>query len=136
MTTMSPGLIEGRKRRDEAHHLLELKLQRTIRNARRRLLEIALRDGIATTDDVRTSLEIPHGLDWKFLGAVPRALSKHGLIRHAGYRESRIKENHARPIATWEIVERETALAWLAENPELVIADGDTLFPELGEAKR
>ena len=65
------GCDIGKSRKMAAHVLLEAHRGRTIRNARRVLLQHLLDYGTATIDDVRAVIELPDGVDPVCLGTVP-----------------------------------------------------------------
>lgn len=72
--------------------------------------------GTITIDDVRLALGDQPDRRPKWLGAVPSGLSKAGLIARAGYVPSACPCAHAHPVSAWHLVDREAAVAWLAES--------------------
>ena len=126
---------EGARRRDEKLSLLAQRRARFIRHGQRVLLTTATNAGRASADDVHAAMELPADLDARFLGCVPVALAHAGLVRSAGFIKSIRPQRHASYIQLWALADREAAVRWLAENPDLpdpAPNDGDTapsLFP-------
>lgn len=71
-----------------------------IETARELAQSIAAKNGSVTSDDIHEVLPIPGHIDPRIMGAVfkPRR-----LWHCAGYRASKRKINHGRPIAIWEL---------------------------------
>lgn len=115
---------ESRKRNALDNH--EANRERIILQARRRFLSHALQHGTVTTDDARTDLTIPKGVDPVCLGAVPGGLARQRIIRRVGFVNSKRPEAHARPVSVWELRDVGKAVAWLRANPE-------PLPPEIGQ---
>lgn len=90
-----------------------------VRRGQRSLLEHLLRADTATADDVRKGVNVPMSVDPKLFGAVPGPLAKAGIIECSGYRASKRTKAHARPVKVWKLRDREKALRWLAEHPDL-----------------
>lgn len=78
------------------------------------LVRLLLQRGTATIDDVRAVLGLPARCNARWLGAVAHGLRAAGLIRRAGFVETRRPEAHARPVSAWELVAVDAARAWLA----------------------
>jgi hypothetical protein len=112
-------------RKDAALDALDSVRARYIRIARRALLQRLLADGSAAVDDIRDSVEFPLHINPKFLGAVPGALVRAGVIARIGYRPSHRPEAHARPVSMWTLLDPGGAEAWLRDNPE-PIEPGET----------
>ena len=110
---------ESNSRKMSAFAALEARRDMLILQARRAFLRVLLLGAkIVTADDIRTDLDLPDETDARYLGAVPGPLARAGIIRRTGYRNSTRPEAHARPIATWELADREAALRWLANHPD------------------
>jgi hypothetical protein len=74
---------------------------------------------MATADDVADLVEPTSDLDPRYLGAVPGPLARAGIIRHVGYGRSCRPIRHASIISIWEIADRDAALVWLRDHPDL-----------------
>lgn len=109
----------GEQRKDAAHLLMSVHRERLIRCGQRLLLEILLSNGRATADDVRDRLEIPEGINPKFVGAIPGPLAKLCIIAPDGFEKSRRAIAHARPNRVWRLRDESKARHWLAAHPEL-----------------
>ncbi len=118
------GQVEGKRRKEAAHFLLEARREVYIRRARRALLARLLEVGIATADDVAERVgPVDEHIDRRFLGNIPGLLAVAGIIRRVGYTKSARPVRHASVIAIWELVDRAGALAWLARNPDFPDAE-------------
>lgn len=117
---MTPSLRSreqlGRRRKEEAHRLLEGRRDAYLRRARRALLEKLLADGRATADDVRDAVSLPKDLNPVCFGAVPGALAKAGIIERADFTNTRRPAAHARPVTVWALRDRAKAQQWLAAH--------------------
>jgi len=118
MKAQSRDRVEAERRKTDALALVEARREVFVRRGRRALLDALLRSGTATADDVRT-VELPPGLDPRFLGAVPGRLAYDGIIAPAGFVRSTRPEGHARWIQIWELSDRAAALQWLTDHPDL-----------------
>lgn len=107
---------EGERRKLDAHAILEARRRRYILYGRRALLEALLRQGTATADDVRETVEVPPGVDPVCLGAVPGTLARAGIIRRVGFTKTTRVIGHARPVTVWALIDRAAALVWLADH--------------------
>lgn len=128
MTTAAAAVrqdAEGERRRDAAHELLRERRAVWVRRAQRALLSAALAAGVATADDVAAVVDLPPDLDGRLLGAAPGALVRAGLLRLAEYTRSRRPERHASVLAVWGLADRDAALLWLADHPDLPDLDAD-----------
>lgn len=124
---MNHSISEGEYRRDAALALLEARRESVVRRAQRALLTVALQAGSVTADAVRELVELPPGVGPKCFGAAPRPLVRAGILRAAGFTRTARPLAHARPITVWEIADREAALKWLRENPDVDVPDsGDS----------
>jgi hypothetical protein len=95
-----------------------------IRRARRALLSRLLTAGTATADDVAELVgPTTDGIDPRYLGTVPGALARLGIIRPVSYTKSARPSRHASIVTVWELGDRAAALAWLAHNPDLPDAE-------------
>ena len=111
------GGLEGQRRKDVAHAVLEARRDRFIMPARRELFAVLLERGTASADDVRERLKLPADIGPVCLGAVPKPLALAGIIRRAGFVASTRPEAHARPVSVWELVDAHAARLWLADHP-------------------
>jgi hypothetical protein len=76
--------------------------------------------GTATADDVAEWIGTTRAcIDPRYLGAVPKTLARVGIIHRVGYERSCRPIRHASIISTWEIADRDAALAWLDSHPDL-----------------
>ena len=112
-------MTDGQNRKNDAHDLLEQYRSALILAGRRALLELLLRDEVATMDDVRDVVTVPAQVNPTVLGAVPNVLARAGIIEAVGYRQSRRPESHARPIRVWRLIDRAAAIDWLRTHPAL-----------------
>jgi hypothetical protein len=112
--------MEGERRRDAVHCLLEARREAYIRRARRALLHRLLEAGTATADDVAQRIgPAPEGIDRRFLGIVPGPLALARLICRIGFVPSARPSRHASILSVWTLADRAGVLAWLARNPDL-----------------
>jgi hypothetical protein len=128
------GLAEGERRRDAALQLLRDRRAVLVRRVQRALLSHLLAYGPSTTDPVRDLVPIPGGTDPRLVGAAVRALAGLGLIRRDGLSPSTRPEAHGRHLPLWAVSDRDPALSWLADHPELPLpeaAAGDLVQPTL-----
>ena len=109
----------GEARRDRAHLLLAAQRSAVVRRAQRALLDLLLRGDSATADDVRDVVDVPPGISPVCLGAAPGVLARARLIGRRGYAPSRRPEAHARPVAVWELRDRDGAVRWLLQHPNI-----------------
>lgn len=111
----------GTEARDRALEELEARRRIYVTRGRRALLEALLSgcDGMTTADHYASAVDLPADIDPRCLGAVPRALVASGIIRSAGYVRSARPSRNASPIAVWQLVDRDAALRWLAEHPDM-----------------
>lgn len=116
---------EGERRRDAALDLLRDRRAALVRHGARLLASRLLDAGTATMDDIAPELETPPDLDRRLVGAIPSTLAKAGVAALAGYVRSTRPERHASVIAVWRLTDRDAALVWLADHPELPDADAD-----------
>jgi len=121
MTTRNrtDGAREGGQRKDAALLLLEVTRGAYIRKARRALLEVLLRQGKATIDDVRRIVELPGTINPKLFGPVVLGLARAGIIRGEGYQHTGRPIAHARPVTIWRLVDAAKARHWLKAYPPL-----------------
>jgi hypothetical protein len=114
-----PGqLADGQRRRFDVLATLRARNASRVRRAQCVMLTLLLERGRCTIDDVRDALG-PAGSDpARWLGSVPAELRRAGIIRRAGYAETRRAVAHARPVSVWELADRAAALHWLAGHPE------------------
>jgi len=113
------GLTQGERCKADALSLLETRREVYVRRGRRALLEVLLRSGNATADDVRELVELPPGIDPKLFGSVPGSLVKAGIIRQVGFAKTCRAVGHARPVAIWQLVDRQKAEHWLRAHPDM-----------------
>jgi hypothetical protein len=93
--------------------------QAVIRRAQRALLTVLIETGSATADDVRALVELPVGVGPKCFGAAPGRLARAKIIRPAGFTKTARPVGHARPVTVWELADRDRALRWLRDHPDL-----------------
>ena len=111
---------EGERRKADAHDRLAAPRDRLIRRARRALIIRLLDVGIATADDVADGIGPGDpDIDPRWLGTVPGPLATAGVIRRIDYAQSSRPSRHASVIGVWELADRDAALTWLAEHPEM-----------------
>jgi hypothetical protein len=116
--SLSQNCPTGEALKQVAIGLLEQHRAAAILAGRRTMLAKLLAGAeYATADDVRDSVSLPHGVDPKCFGAVPKALATAKIIAKSGYVETSRAEGHARPVARWRLIDRAAALAWLAAHP-------------------
>lgn len=112
------ALCEGERLRIDVLDALESRREVYVLRGRRALLDALLCSGTATADDVRDAVKLPPGINPKLFGAVPSALAKLGVIQQAGFVKTCRAVGHARPVAVWELADREAAVQWLADHPD------------------
>lgn len=84
--------------KQQALNLFEKTREDFLRHCRWTAHRIAERKGEITIDDVRLQVKLPDGIDGRVFGAVfDKDWEK------TGYVNSKQKENHGRPIATWRL---------------------------------
>lgn len=113
------GAAESERRKADALALLEARRECYVRRGRRALLEALLRSDTATADDVRDAVELPPGMDPRCLGSVPGRLAYDRIIRPNGFCRSTRPARHAGWLQVWVLADREAALRWLANHPDL-----------------
>ena len=109
----------GYDRKRRSLDLLKETRAAIIRRGQRFLVQRILANDVASIDDVRAVIDIPSGVNFKCLGAVPGTLARAGIIERVGYRTTDRPEAHARPISVWRLLDREAAERWLRDHPEL-----------------
>ena len=111
---------DGERRKADVLDLLESRREVYVRRGRRAMLQKMLDgDGSATADDVRAAVELPPGIDPRLLGSVPGRLAYDRIISPAGFVRSTRPERHVSFIQVWALANREAALQWLADHPDL-----------------
>ena len=110
---------EGEKRKADVLARLAERRESLVRRAQRALLTAVLELGAATADDVRDLVELPSGVDPKVFGAAPGPLVRAGIIYRDGFVPTCRPLAHARPLSVWKLADREAAICWLKEHPEL-----------------
>jgi hypothetical protein len=80
-----------------------------------RLLDV----GTVTADDVRAAVPLPPGLSPKLFRAVPGPLAEEGIIRGGDFVKTSRPEGHARPIQVWVLADRQAALDWFRDHPDI-----------------
>ena len=131
----SDKLADGERRKSDVLDSLAERRDVCVNQGRRALLLAMLSgDDRATADDVYPAVELPPGLDPRCLGAVPKALARHGIIRSVGFVRSARPQRHASPIQQWELADPTAAERWLRENPELPdpVGNGEGVGPSQG----
>jgi hypothetical protein len=113
------GAIEGERRKQDAFATLTANREAVIRRAQRALLTVLLETGSATADDVRELVELPPGINAKCFGAAPGPLARAKIIRADGFAKTCRPVGHARPVTVWALADRNKALRWLADHPDL-----------------
>lgn len=110
---------DGERRKLHALAVLAARRERYIRRGRRALLATLLDHGEATIDDARRVVQLPPGVNPVCFGGVPGELARAGIIRRTGFATTRRAVAHARPVMVWALIDRDAALAWLAEHPDM-----------------
>ena len=110
---------EGERRKLDAFAMLTANRETVIRRAQRALLTVLLETGTGTANDVREFVELPPGIGPKCFGAAPGPLARAGIIRADGFAKTCRPVGHARPVTVWALADRDKALRWLADHPEL-----------------
>jgi hypothetical protein len=113
------GTAEGERLKADSLALLEAWREVYVRRGRRAMLEVLLRLGTATADDVRSAIELPPGIDPRCLGSVPGVLAYAKIIRAAGFVRSARPERHASWLQVWALADRNKAMRWLADHLDL-----------------
>ena len=114
------GAVEGERLKAEKLTLLEARREVYVCRGRRALLRAMLDgDGTATADAVRDAVDLPGELDPRCLGSVPGRLAYDRIIRAVGFVRSTRPERHASWLQVWELIDRERALRWLADHPDV-----------------
>ena len=110
---------ESERLKADALTLLETRREAVIRRGQRALLDTLLCSGVATADDVRDLVELPPGIGPKCFGAVPPPLARAGIIRANGFSKTCRPTAHARPLTVWILADRDAAVRWLRNHPDL-----------------
>jgi hypothetical protein len=111
------GRKDGTLRKNAAHALLEARRRAALTIARRAFLEIALRDSVVDADAVHDAVNLPEGLDPRWLGAVPKPLANSRIVERAEMVKSARPERNGSYITRWALRDRASAEKWLRENP-------------------
>jgi len=119
MTTLTYTDTEGERRKLNAFAVLEAHRETLINRGRRALLRHLLDNDTATADDVRAAVILPAGVNPKAFGSVPGELADAGIIAADGFAKSRRPEAHARPVQIWRLIDRDAALTWLGDHPDM-----------------
>ena len=114
MTVLFPDGADGAALRDAALNLLRVRRAGLIRECTAAALRIALEAGELCADDVRDIVAIPSGISPKLMGPVFRDLADAGILRRDGYRNSKRRCAHARPLSVWRLADPAAAIARLA----------------------
>jgi hypothetical protein len=125
---MSPTLTPpaaGEDLRDAALRLLRDRRAALVRSVQRAFLDLLLDRGPSTCDPVRAAVPIPKGTDPRLVGAAVRRLAELGLIYRAGLSRTVRPVAHGRDLPLWALADRDAALAWLTDHPELPDLDCD-----------
>lgn len=116
---------EGERRKLDAFAVLTANREAVIRRAQRALLTVLLQKGSATADDVRELVELPPGINAKCFGAAPGVLARAKIIRADGFAKTCRPIGHARPVTVWALADRNKAIHWLQNHPDLSAAEVD-----------
>ena len=112
------GRVEGQRRKDANHTVLDAYRKPHLVEARRVLLTVLLDRGLAPADDVRDKVTLPSGVDPVCFGAVPKPFVRSGIIRCVGRVASSRPEAHGRENKIWKLIDRPAAERSLAEHRE------------------
>lgn len=85
--------------------------------ARRAFLEHLITCGPAPVEVVRSRIPVPAAAR-PILGSVPAPLAAQSIIAGWGFVKASCPSRRRSWVRAWQIVEREKALRWLAENQE------------------
>ena len=118
--------IEGQRRMDAAHRLLEAMREPYLLRARRRLPTVRLDRGTESTDDVRDSVMLPDGLNPVCFGTAPTRLAAAGIMERIRYAQTTRPRAKARPSSLWERVNAEAIRQWLVDHPATIDIDEPT----------
>lgn len=110
------GLVEGKRRRDEALARLREHRATIIRKLQIAAIHVSLETGTVCADDVRALVDIPPGMSPKVVGSAFRELADDGLLSHIGSRPSKRPLAHARPIKVWRLADAAAASAFLTAH--------------------
>jgi hypothetical protein len=113
------GEAEGERLKADALTLLADRREAVVRGAQLALLIVLLETGSATVDDVRDLVDLPPWIDPKCFGAARGPLARAGIIQASGYTTTCRPVGHARSVTVWMLADRDGALSWLANHPEL-----------------
>jgi hypothetical protein len=119
------GTADGEALKADALARLADRREAVVRRAQRALLTVLLETESATMDTARDLVELPAGVGPKCFGAVPTALARARIIYRDGYAPTCRPAAHARPLSVWRLADRERALLWLADHPDLLDAGDD-----------
>jgi hypothetical protein len=117
--------MSGDDRRDATLADLESRRARYVLRARRAFALALLQKGEATADDVYSAVHLPVGVDPRCLGCVPKPLARSGIVRAAGFVKSERPERNSSYIHRWELVDRERAIRWLFDHPDVPETDAN-----------
>ena len=123
------GRVEGQRRKDANHTVLDAYRKPHLVEARRVLLTVLLDRGLATADDVRDKVTLPTGVDPRCFGSAPKPFILAGIIRCVGRVASSRPVAHGRENKIWELIpfNRPAAERWLAElQPEPSAVENST----------
>ncbi|WP_459557405.1 hypothetical protein [Lacunimicrobium album] len=122
-----PSQPSGEDLKKKALKLLGRTRFKLIRKAKRLFLESLLAQGKGTIDDARMHLEIPDGIDPRFMGSVPTDFANDRVISRVGLVPSVRPATHASHRSVWQLIDRQAAQKWLQDHPEIVdVEDGTT----------
>lgn len=105
MTSLPPTDTAGEALRDEALERLRTHRAELIGECRAAALRVVTQCGEVCADDVRALVAIPADVSPKLVGVVFRDLAKAGVLRRAGFRNSKRPAAHARPLSVWELAD-------------------------------
>jgi hypothetical protein len=115
MKTLSGHSADGEGQRDAALNLLRQHRAELIHECTIAALHVTIQTGEICADDVRAIVTIPPDVSPKLMGVVFRDLADAGILRRAGFRNSKRPAAHARPISIWRLADHAGAVARLAE---------------------
>ena len=84
--------------------------------ARLEFVRVLLRRGEASTDDIRSKIPVPNGIDPRFFGSVPAVFARRKMIAGGVYVRGSRSVSHARAIQVWRLIDRQAACDWLDRN--------------------
>ena len=89
--------------RDRELNKLAITRTRLIRDAKRIFLRKLIQNGSQPVEAIHSELDIPAGIDKRFLGCVAMDLARGHIIRKTGFMTKQQPDSHGSPVGVWEL---------------------------------